>query len=58
MQQVALDPFTVEIIKEGLNAIGDEMFVSLQRTSKSPIIYEVLDFASGLTDAQGQLITQ
>ena len=27
--QSLLDPFTVEIIKEGLNAIGDEMFVSL-----------------------------
>jgi N-methylhydantoinase B len=53
-----LDPFTVEIVKESLIAIGDEMFVALQRTSKSPIIYEVLDFGSGLTDAEGQLITQ
>ena len=53
-----IDPFTVEILKDGLIAIGDEMFVALQRTSKSTIIYEVLDFASGLTDAQGQLITQ
>jgi N-methylhydantoinase B len=53
-----IDPFTVEILKDGLIAIGDEMFVALQRTSKSTIIYEVLDFASGLTDARGQLITQ
>jgi N-methylhydantoinase B len=52
------DPFTLEIIKGSLLAIGDEMFVALQRTSKSPIIYEVLDYAVGLTDAQGQLITQ
>ncbi len=58
MQQVALDPFTVEIIKEGLNAIGDEMFVSLQRTSKSPIIYEVLDYCCGITDERGQLLAQ
>ena len=55
---VAIDPFTVEIVKDSLIAIGDEMFVALQRTSKSPIIYEVLDFGSGLTDADGQLITQ
>ena len=34
------------------------MFVALQRTSQSPIIYEVLDFGSGITDAEGQLITQ
>jgi len=53
-----LDPFTVEILKDSLIAIGDEMFVALQRTSQSPIIYEVLDFGSGLTDAKGQLITQ
>jgi N-methylhydantoinase B len=53
-----IDPFTVEIVKDSLVAIGDEMFVALQRTSKSTIIYEVLDFASGLIDAQGQLITQ
>ena len=34
------------------------MFETLLRTSMSPIIYEVLDFASGLTDASGRLITQ
>ncbi|HEV8686633.1 MAG TPA: hydantoinase B/oxoprolinase family protein [Gaiellaceae bacterium] len=53
-----IDPFTVEILKDGMIAIGDEMFIALQRTSKSTIIYEVLDFATGLTDAKGQLITQ
>jgi N-methylhydantoinase B len=53
-----IDPFTVEIVKDSLIAIGDEMFVALQRTSMSTIIYEVLDFASGLTDARGQLVTQ
>ena len=57
-KQAKLDPFTVEIVKDSLIAIGDEMFAALQRTSKSTIIYEVLDFASGLTDARGQLITQ
>jgi N-methylhydantoinase B len=52
------DPFTQEVIKNSLVATGDEMFVALQRTSMSTIIYEVLDYATGLTDAQGQLITQ
>jgi N-methylhydantoinase B len=56
--QQAIDPFTLEIIKEQLVAIGDEMFVTTQRTSMSTIIYEVLDYATGLTDAQGRLITQ
>jgi N-methylhydantoinase B len=53
-----IDLFTIEIVKDALVAIGDEMFIALQRTSKSTIIYEVLDFASGLIDARGQLITQ
>ena len=34
------------------------MFVSLQRTSKSPIIYEVLDYCCGITDDSGQLLAQ
>jgi N-methylhydantoinase B len=48
----------VEIIKDGLIAAGDEMFYALQRTAKSTIIYEVLDYATGLLDARGQLLTQ
>src|SRR5262249_16787133 len=39
-------------------AIGDEMFITTQRTSMSTIIYEVLDYACGLTDASGDLIVQ
>jgi N-methylhydantoinase B len=58
MAKNSVDLFTLEIIKEGLVAIGDEMFVTMQRTSMSTIIYEVLDYATGLTDAQGRLITQ
>ena len=57
-EQRVLDPFTIEVVKDGLAAVGDEMFETLLRTSMSPIIYEVLDFASGLTDASGRLITQ
>src|SRR5262249_57222687 len=52
------DPFTAEIIRESLVSVADEMFVSLQRTSQSTIIYEVLDFACGITDDRAQLIAQ
>jgi N-methylhydantoinase B len=58
MSKRGIDPFTLEIIKDGLMAIGDEMFVTMQRTSMSTIIYEVLDYAVGLTDNRGRLITQ
>ena len=53
-----LDPFTQEIIKNSFVALGDEMFYALQRTSKSPIIYETLDYAVGATDARGNLVAQ
>jgi N-methylhydantoinase B len=52
------DPYTIEIIRNSLEAIGDEMFSALQRTSMSPIIYETLDYSVGVTDARGDLITQ
>lgn len=52
------NPFVKEVIKDSLLSIGDEMFVALARTSMSPIIYEVLDYACGLTDARGNLLSQ
>jgi N-methylhydantoinase B len=52
------DAFTIEIVKDKLNASADEMSVVLARTSMSPIVYEVLDFACGLTDAAGQVVAQ
>lgn len=55
---VKVNPFTIEVIKDSLMSIGDEMFLALARTSMSPIIYEVLDYACGLTDSKGQLISQ
>ena len=52
------DPFTIEIIGEMLRASAEEMFVTLGRTSQSPIIYEVLDCACGLTSDQGELMAE
>lgn len=58
MTDQTTDPFTLEIVKAKLLAIASEMSVVLARTSMSPIIYEVLDFACGLTDPDGQVIAQ
>src|SRR5918999_1884532 len=54
----ARDRFTMDVLREAFLAVTDEMFVSLQRTSQSPVIYEVLDFAVGLTDGRGELVSQ
>ncbi|ATW28499.1 hydantoinase B/oxoprolinase family protein [Candidatus Formimonas warabiya] len=53
-----VDPFTRENITQGLIAAAEEMFLTWGRTSQSTIIYEVLDYACGLTDAKGNLIGQ
>ncbi|MCZ6721035.1 MAG: hydantoinase B/oxoprolinase family protein [Proteobacteria bacterium] len=52
------DTIALEIIRGKLLAIADEMGVVLKRSSMSPVIYEVLDFACGVCDAEGQLISQ
>lgn len=55
---VALDTVTLEIIRGKLIAVADEMGLVLARSSMSPVIYEVLDFACGVCDASGLLISQ
>jgi len=52
------DLFTLEIIKNGLVVANEEMFQAFARTAKSPVIYEVLDFAVGMTDSDGNLVAQ
>ena len=41
-----------------LLAVTGEMGTILARTSMSPIVYEVLDFACGITDANGAVVAQ
>ena len=53
-----MDPFTTEIIREQLIAAAEESFIALGRSSQSPIIYEVLDYACAITDANGDLTAQ
>ena len=41
-----------------LLATVDEMGMVLARTSMSPVIYEVLDVACGICDADGDLVAR
>lgn len=52
------DPFALEVIKDSLQAICDEMFAAMRKTAMSPLIYEVLDFGVGLLTAEGELACQ
>ena len=55
---VDIDPVTLEIVRGKLLAAVDEMGIIIARTSMSPVIYEVLDFACGILDTKAQLIVQ
>jgi len=54
----AIDPFTVEVIKRALISAAEQMFVAFGRTSKSSVIYEVLDYGCAVTDAHARMIAQ
>ncbi len=57
-RRVTLDPVTLEVIRNALPAIANEMAADLQRTSYNMMIYEVRDFCTALVDPKGQLISQ
>ncbi len=56
--RVELDPVTLEVIRNALPAISNEMAVDLQRTSYNMIIYEVRDFCTALVNPRGELVCQ
>lgn len=47
------DLVTRSVIQAALEAAAEEMFAVIRRTAMSPIIYEVLDMGTGITDAEG-----
>ncbi|HEY2532249.1 MAG TPA: hydantoinase B/oxoprolinase family protein [Xanthobacteraceae bacterium] len=53
----SVDPVTVEIIRNGLTAVTEEMKTNLMRTAYNLIIYEALDFTVGLFTTQGDTIS-
>ena len=50
-----VDPITVEIIRNGLLAVTEEMKTNLMRTAYNLIIYEALDFTVGLFTPKGEI---
>ncbi len=55
---IARDPFALELIKNALVALADEMALTIYRTARSFVVKEALDFSTALFLADGQLIAQ
>jgi N-methylhydantoinase B len=53
-----VDPFTVEIIRNALDSICEQMSSVIERTAYSTIIRDILDFSTALFDARGRIIAQ
>ena len=53
-----VDPITVEVVRNGINAYADEMATALCKSAYNMMIYEVRDFCCGLVDNQGRMISQ
>ena len=57
-ERTKLDPVTLEVVRNALPAISNEMAVDLQRTSYNMMIYEVRDFCTALVNVKGELVSQ
>ena len=55
---MTLDPVTLEVLRNALPAISDEMSYDLQRTSYNMMIYEVRDYCTALVTPEGELVSQ
>ncbi|MBF9235281.1 hydantoinase B/oxoprolinase family protein [Microvirga alba] len=58
LNPTGLDPVTLEVLRNALPAISDEMSYDLQRTSYNMMIYEIRDYCTALLDTNGALISQ
>lgn len=58
MTQRNLDPITLAVVSSALDTIVDEMAYTVMRTSRSPLVRDVLDYSCTICDASGRILTQ
>ena len=56
-RKARIDPVTTEIVRNGLIAVTEEMKTNLMRTAYNIIIYEALDFTTGLFTPEGETVS-
>jgi N-methylhydantoinase B len=54
----AIDPIRLELIKNALEMISDNMMVSVLRTSRSTLVKANMDFSASICDANGTMVAQ
>ena len=53
-----VNPITVEVVRNGLAHIANEMATVLRKTSYNMMIYEVRDYCVGIVDPGGNILSQ
>src|SRR5499426_3118521 len=55
---MAIDPILLEVLRNRLDAIADEMELTLLKSAASPIVKEGLDASAALFNTQGETVAQ
>ena len=58
MPESRIDKILVSVLGRALKAIADEMSLTMEKTTRSPILCEAKDFVTGLYDAEGRMLEQ
>ena len=58
MTAVAIDPVTLEVIKNALASVADEMALVVMRSAYSPVVRDTMDYSTALCDRDGELVAQ
>jgi N-methylhydantoinase B len=53
-----IDPILLSVYARTFKSITDEMSISMEKTTRSPILCEAKDFVTGLYDAEGRMLEQ
>ena len=53
-----VDPITTEVIRNLFISAAEEMKINLARSAYNPVVFEMLDFAVGIFDAEANMVAQ
>jgi N-methylhydantoinase B len=53
-----LSPFLMEVVKNALDAIADELAIVVMRTAFSTIVRDAIDYSTAICDAEGRTLAQ
>ena len=58
LRELGIDPVTFEVLRNGLDAVADEMAYTIVRSARSTMIKDCMDYSASLCTAGGELIAQ